>query len=592
MIGSYTITQNIWPSLLTTVFLLALSLYSWHRRYIPGALPFTIGCLLGAMWAGGSVMEYAAVDVATKINWMKFQASMPLPLAVAVTCFFLEYTWPGRWLNRRNLALLSIPWFLSLVLILTNDRYHLVWHSFWSNGSLIPQFTFWAWIIIAYAYGLAILNIIVFGWLFLHSPQHRWPVVIMLTGLIGGRIIYLSSKLLYAHIDLPIDLLGMAFEFVMYAVALFGFHILDPIPFARQTAIVQMPSGILVLDLQGRVVSLNPAAEYILGSPASQIRGRQVSELLSIYPDVNLAEKDKIEIEINLPLVQRENRKAEKENRYYSLGISRLKDWRDLEVGRLLTLTDLTAQKRAQAQILEQQRAMATLEERERLARELHDQLAQDLAFINLQAQAACAMIESDQADQAEATIQRLAEITRQIQTDVRESISFLGATNFENGGFLEAFSQTVARFTQMTGIQVEMHLPSSIHMDNLDPTIQVQLLRIMQEALTNIRKHACANRAWVNLVLDSGKIELTIEDDGIGFEPGKLVDDSGSFGLRIMRERTEEIGGELQISAVPGGGTRIELQVPAKNQDIDSKLGKIVNPGDIMTTRQGARRI
>jgi len=235
---------------------------------------------------------------------------------------------------------------------------------------------------------------------------------------------------------------------------------------------------------------------------------------------------------------------------------------------------------------------MATLEERERLARELHDQLAQDLAFINLQAQAACAMIESDQADQAEATIQRLAEITRQIQTDVRESISFLGATNFENGGFLEAFSQTVARFTQMTGIQVEMHLPSSIHMDNLDPTIQVQLLRIMQEALTNIRKHACANRAWVNLVLDSGKIELTIEDDGIGFEPGKLVDDSGSFGLRIMRERTEEIGGELQISAVPGGGTRIELQVPAKNQDIDSKLGKIVNPGDIMTTRQGARRI
>jgi hypothetical protein len=101
---------------------------------VPGALRFSIGSLLAALWAAGSVMEYAAVDVATKIFWVKVQAIWQLPTVTAITCFTLEYTWPGRWLTRRNLALLSIAPLLFLGLTLTNNLHHLLWTGFRFDG--------------------------------------------------------------------------------------------------------------------------------------------------------------------------------------------------------------------------------------------------------------------------------------------------------------------------------------------------------------------------------------------------------------------------------------------------------------------------
>jgi hypothetical protein len=108
MTGSYAYTPQVWLSLLTVVLLVALAIFGWRRRNVPGAVPFTVGCLFAALWAAGSFMEYAVADVATKILWVKFQAVWQLPATTAITCFILEYAWPGRWLTRRNLALLSV----------------------------------------------------------------------------------------------------------------------------------------------------------------------------------------------------------------------------------------------------------------------------------------------------------------------------------------------------------------------------------------------------------------------------------------------------------------------------------------------------
>lgn len=109
----YAYNPYFWPSAGTVFSLLALSAYIWRRRSVPGAIPLMIGCLFAAVLAASSVMEYSAVDLAAKIAWGKFGAIFMLPGVTAVTCFFLEYSWPGRWLTRRNLTLLSIPgcWF-------------------------------------------------------------------------------------------------------------------------------------------------------------------------------------------------------------------------------------------------------------------------------------------------------------------------------------------------------------------------------------------------------------------------------------------------------------------------------------------------
>ena len=120
----------------------------------------------------------------------------------------------------------------------------------------------------------------------------------------------------------------------------------------------------LVLDLEGRVISLNPAAERILNAPAKQVEGKLVKEPLPAYPEKRLADPGKTEIELGFG--------EGTSLRYYMLTNSLLNDFRGLEVGRLLLLSDVTERKRAQSQILEQQKVQAVLEERAGLARELH----------------------------------------------------------------------------------------------------------------------------------------------------------------------------------------------------------------------------
>ena len=105
---------------------------------MPGALPFSIACLFGLLWSIGSIFELAAVDIGLKVFWRKFQVLFQLPSATSITCFLLEYTWPKRWLTRRNLILLSIIPVFVMIFILTDDLHHLFWEDFLiRNGELV-----------------------------------------------------------------------------------------------------------------------------------------------------------------------------------------------------------------------------------------------------------------------------------------------------------------------------------------------------------------------------------------------------------------------------------------------------------------------
>ena len=162
MTPGYAYTPYIWPSFCTVVFLSVLAIYSWQRRSVPGAIPFAIGCLFAAFWAAGAMMEYAALDIETMIFWFKFQALWRLPTTTASLCFVLEYAWPGRWLTRRNLFLLSIPCVLGIGLALTNDLHHLAWREFASEEDVIELRGPANWMFLVYGYVLSTANLIVF----------------------------------------------------------------------------------------------------------------------------------------------------------------------------------------------------------------------------------------------------------------------------------------------------------------------------------------------------------------------------------------------------------------------------------------------
>lgn len=556
---AYQYTPYIWPMLVTAGLLTALGVVAYRRRSVPGAFPLSVNLLLGAMWAAAAVLRMSAVDIPTKIFWNNFILAVCLmPSAVARFCFVLEYAGLGRWLTRRTLALLAVPVLLQFLVVQTNGWHQLAVQVAGYDGTGSPPLGAGIWILTAFGYLLFIANLVILGRLFFRSPPHRWPVALIICAMVSTHTVFILEQAQFnPFAPLDFTVLVMNFSLMVYAVAIFHFHIFDPIPVAYKTVIHQMQLGMLVLDTSGKIVELNPAAKSIMGLPEARLRGRAAVDILPANTQLPPGgSKAEIRIETSDGI------------RHYELEQSHLKDRHGALLGHLLLFHDVTAQKLAQAQVLEHQRALAVLEEGERLARELHDQLAQEISFINLQAQTACVLLQTGQGPQAEAAILRLAEIARQIQIDVRELISFLIHTNTSDGGFLSALRDTVDGFSKKSGIKVDINAPTHLPVDRLGPSAQVHLLRITQEALTNIRKHASASQGRVNLAFTSGQFVLSIEDDGVGFDPDELVTNEGVFGVRIMTERAQELGGDLQVTSKPGGGTQVTVRIPGDGQE------------------------
>lgn len=559
---NYAYTPEVWISIFSTFFLILLAIFTGRRRSVPGATSFMIACLFTAIWAAGSLMEIAALDLETKIFWFKFQAVAKLSSATAVTCFVLVYTWPGRWLTKRNLSLLSIGVLLYVGLIFTNDFHHLIWRGFALNGMINPLINPGGWLLIAYGVGLGITNIIVLVWLAIRSPQHRWPVTLIVTSTLAVRGLYTLETTGVIEYALPLDTLAIGFASLIYAVALFVLRLFNPVAMARLTLMEQLSDGMLVLDSQGRVVRLNPAAERIFALPVRQVQGKLIWELLPAYPSVSQTVASGTEIELTLATGE--------ETGHYQLVVSLLNDWWGQEAGRLLLLRNVTGQKRDHAQLLEQQRALAILRERELLARELHDSLGQVLGYAKMQAQAARDQLAQDQKEAADLQLAQLVAVTQDAHVDVREYI--LGATTGVTGqsSFLPALRQYLKRFGEQYGLRAVLDEPSAWHDNLLQPTVGAQLVRIIQEALTNVRKHARANQVQVILEVDGSRARVIIQDDGAGFDPALLHTAPGQkYGLAFISERAAEVGGSVTLQSAPGQGTSVVVEVPVSGEPV-----------------------
>jgi PAS domain S-box-containing protein len=557
MTWNYAYTSATWPSIFTILLLISLAVYSWRRRRLPGALPFTAALLFGALWAAGSILEFSAVEVADQIVWIKFQAIWQLPVSTAVTCFILEYAMPGRWVNRRVLLLLSILPLLFLLLIVTNDFHLLVWRSFSYGDPVTPLLGPLGWIGIAYGYGFVMVNLTVFSWMFIRSPQHRGFVMIMLLGQLVFRTSYLLEKTHVLQMDLPGDLFGIGFVYVLYAIALFRFQVLDPMPFARHMAISQMREGMLVLDLEGRVVSLNPASEQILGVAERQVKGQSIVDLLPAY-QAGLLEAEETEIEL-----------ISQEVRHYTLASSSMHDWRGQAVGRLLLLHEVTGQKRAQAQLLEQQRAVVILNERESLARELHDSIGQTLGYAAFQVDAACEQITKGQAKLAAVQLDRLGNALREAHADVRAHILDLQAAPVPHQPYFAGLRHYLNGFTHNYSIQAVLSVDEKLGNEVFPPDVGMHIFRILQEALSNARKHGMARCVEVAFHMEDHLVRMTIQDDGAGFDPDQFTPaEESHFGLRFMRQRAEAMGGCLFVVSQRGQGTQVVLEIPIRRSE------------------------
>ena len=223
------------------------------------------------------------------------------------------------------------------------------------------------------------------------------------------------------------------------------------------------------------------------------------------------------------------------------------------------------------ALMVENERANLSLEysliiqERTRLAREIHDGLAQTLAFLKIQgAQMQSAIGQEDHARLARLLQENRAALAEAYK-ETRQAIDNLRLSLDQ--GLIEWVSHAARDFEKATAIQIDV----AIQADNLDlvPEIQAQLVRIVQEALNNVRKHAHASSVRILLRRWENDLILEIIDDGDGFDP-EDVPIAAQYGLRGMRERSELIGGEFQITSQPKCGTTVRVFIPGQPQEIE----------------------
>ncbi len=210
----------------------------------------------------------------------------------------------------------------------------------------------------------------------------------------------------------------------------------------------------------------------------------------------------------------------------------------------------------------EQIHEMAIHEERDRLGRELHDGLGQVLGYVGVKIASVSDLLCQGKTESAQEGLNELTLITRSAYADVREAILGLRATVTAGAGLESALREYLYRFQREWNIASELTIAPGARLE-LSSAEEVQLLRIVQEALTNVRKHARAKRVWVRFEPSGDGVLVEVADDGCGFDPAQQPREQ--FGLQTMRERAESVGGQLCVESAPGKGTRVYVTLPRR---------------------------
>jgi signal transduction histidine kinase len=213
------------------------------------------------------------------------------------------------------------------------------------------------------------------------------------------------------------------------------------------------------------------------------------------------------------------------------------------------------------AHLHEQVADLAVAQERLRIAHEMHDGLAQILGYVNTKVQAAEMYMKREQTDEAAVQLRELSTAARQAYSDVRESIVGLRALPGPQQKLDDVLREYLERWQEMSGVATSLTIDSDLQ---LRPSHELQLVRIVQEALTNVRKHAKASHARVDIRRKAEGLVATIADDGLGFNAAaRARGEFPQFGLSTMRERAESIRGTLAVDSTPGKGTVVRFALP-----------------------------
>lgn len=557
MIELMVILNSPWPYLTTATFVALLGFYAWRQPRRPGVHHFIRMVGVWLLWALLTALTTVVKSSELRhVLWalQSFCALLQMPLLLMVV---LEYTGRDKWLGRRSLLLLSIPAFVFVLVALTAPHTAVSKVNQFGIEVIVPN-NLIQWTSFAY---VSILMLIILGMLIsslLRAPAFRIPILLLMLGQIVPTLGFVALDPLRMPVQpIQITILLSTITLLAFFLALYKYELLRVVPVARDIVIQNMPYALLVLDAENHLVDFNAAANALPDLPGPLVLRQAASRTLGGWWErlAPLIGKDPISQDV---IVQ--TNLGKRIFRVRSLRLEQASGWR---LGQVLVLDDVTQLRLAQQQQAHAQRALDTLHERERLSRDLHDTLGQVFAFINAQGQAIHCLLARGEISAADVQLARLVEVAREADVDIRESILGLRATLSDQGLF-PSLAHYLARYEQNYGIHTKLTGIEVLSAGALEPLVEVQLLRVLQEALTNVRKHARAHHAEVVFAMQDDCLQVKVQDDGRGFDlhaGSKELDDH--VGLRVMRERAEEVGGTLDVDSEAGKGTHVVIKLP-----------------------------
>ncbi|MFP4661798.1 MAG: histidine kinase N-terminal 7TM domain-containing protein [Halanaerobiales bacterium] len=606
------------PLFISFLILIFLAIYGYRHRSVRGSKAFTASMVIGSLWALANALEMAGTDLWTKLFWANLQYIAYAFAPVAWLIMVLQFTDRADWVNKRNIILMSIVPLITFVLVWTDPLYGLVRYGFsLDNSGVFPviakKYGIWFWVHYIYSYLLNFATVIfLFRAILLKNTVYRKQAIHLITGFLlisFCNILYVSGFSPFEGFD--VSPISFSIAGLIIAWGIFHFHLFDLVPVARETVIEKMGSGIIVIDKMKRLIDVNPQAESMLGL-SNKVMGQQLGDIIpELYKEV----KDLLESKVKRGLIQTEislvhssesdvffsnkenrsiddinNKKGETNNReverynidneqnskisYFELYISPLEDKQGEDSAWVLMINDITDLKMAREQINRQQQELAVMDERERMARDLHDNLGQVLSFSTIQIQAVRSELSKSNYQTADKYLKRLSEIVKGAHKDIREYVYNIRDTSCYKKDLISLLLEEIEDFKEHSNIKVEFEVQKDIKsnvLSNMGTEEKLQLIHISREALTNILKYAEADTVQITLKTDTGmeketgveyfRGELIIADNGKGIDTE--IQNYGGSGINIMNERARLIEGCLKIESVNGKGTKVICSFP-----------------------------
>jgi PAS domain S-box-containing protein len=545
------------PHALSLVLIVVMMVIVRRQRYqqIMLSAQFLLACLL--LWMSMNALELATLNTELSLFFadLSFLGIAFIPVAwLSIVMVYLGKEWQlKRWLP----VLIVIPLATNIV-IWTNQA-----HGWWRGDSYrdltltwfpVSFYDYGAWFFFVH---LPFSLFIAFSAMLLllrsnYMRQSAFRNQIIL--LVGALSLPLVVEILHRFGVSPIpyyNASSLAFPVsgMLVVVALLRYRLFDLTPVARETLVESMEDLMLVLDNQNRILDMNPSAHQRLFGEALKIVGKPIQDVLGKeHPLLQVVESyTYLTTEMKLYHFG--------EWRYYAVRISPIRQTTGDLMARLIMLQDISISKRTEETMMEQAQQVAVLEERQRLARELHDSVNQTLFAASTLADLLPRAIEKKP--------ERVPEYTKNIRTLLQGTSAQMRLVLLElhpdalvKTDLGVTLKHLADAHTGNTGTPVDVRVATPII---LPENAQLVFYRIAQEALHNINKHAQASQVIVTLKQDNQHITLSIEDDGVGFDMQSSTAND-HFGLANMRERAEDLGAQYSLESYPNKGTTIRL--------------------------------